>query len=140
MFFQWGRNTWLNKIICLMLNAFLRKHKISTQLCNKLLVVLVLLLSCLCCSSWLFPDGFLYLVGGNEERRIISSPLINTKHQELMCVRFSYYSGRKYFKRYLRLSTRKKNITEITKRWAIDRETDVWSYVQFPIARNVEQV
>ena len=42
--------------------------------------------------------------------------------------------------RSLRLFTRKKNITGITKRWAINRETDVWSYVQFPIAKNVEQV
>ena len=88
----------------------------------------------------LFPDGLLYLVGGNEEKRNISSPRINTKHQELKCVRFIYYSGRKYFKRSLRLSTRKENITEITKLWAIDRETDVWSYVQIPIAKNVEQV
>ena len=88
----------------------------------------------------LFADGLLYLVGGNEEKRNIFSPLTNTKLQELKCVKFIYYSGRKYFKRSLRLSTRKENITEITKRWAIDRETDVWSYVQIPIAKNVEQV
>ena len=98
------------------------------------------LLSCLCCSFSLFPDTLLYLTRGNDEKRNISSPLINTKHQEWKCVRFIYYSGRKYFKRSLRLLERKKNITETTERWAIDRETDAWSYVQFPIAKNVEQV
>ena len=115
------------------------KHGISTRLCHIFLVVfyVVVYFDIFFLS---FPDGLLYLVSGNEGKRNISSPLINTNHQELKCVRFIYYTDRKYFKRSLRLFARNKNITEITRLWDIDRETDVWSYVQFPIAKSVKQV
>ena len=77
--------------------------------------------------------GSVQLSGGSGNPRLLTSPPINQLADKWQCIKFWYYSGAKYFKRFLKLVIRNQRTSKDHVVWSHDQVAGAWMYVQLPL-------